>query len=250
MSIQFPCACGRVLQVEEGLAGKRVRCPSCSRIVWAPPAEEVVPEARLVDGPHAPKAEPVAAAAPPPVEAPSPAPAAADGPVSVKIDPPAPTAEPAASCCATKSDCGAVAGFAVSLASLVFGVVTVTFPLSWPAGGLGGALLSARALRRVREGKASPASAGMARAGLAIGLGQAFLAMVLWIACAGICLKERGCCPFSRASCGGVRSTRTEVRDPEPLKVVPAGPTRVQQPPPTRVQQPGRTSEATGEESK
>ncbi|NUN50599.1 MAG: hypothetical protein HUU15_17445, partial [Candidatus Brocadiae bacterium] len=49
MSLKFPCGCGRLLQVGVEMAGKRVRCPACSAIVWAPAAVDPIPEARLVD---------------------------------------------------------------------------------------------------------------------------------------------------------------------------------------------------------
>ena len=170
MSLQFPCPCGRLLQVSEDLGGKRVRCPSCSRVVWAPGAPESVPEARLVDGPQAPKMEPVAAKMGQP-EPPMARVAAAESP--------SPVAQPGR-CGATKHDCGAVGGFIVSLGSLVFGIVA--FPLlvvSGPVGGSVGALVSCRALRRIRAGKGNPASAGLARAGVAIGIGQSLLGLVL-----------------------------------------------------------------------
>ncbi len=189
MSLQFPCPCGRLLQVDEELASKRVRCPSCSRIVWAPAAAESVPEARLVDSPKAPKIEPVAArqvapepppfAAPPEAEAPSPAPAAA-------------------SCGAGRHDCGASAGFILSLGSLVFGVVAAPlFLASWPVGGAVGALVSCGALRRIRSGRGNPASAGLARAGVAIGVGQALLGVVLFVMLAPVLFKSGvfRCCP-------------------------------------------------------
>ncbi|MEK7466460.1 MAG: hypothetical protein AAB074_03505 [Planctomycetota bacterium] len=186
MSLQFPCPCGRLLQVSEDLGGKRVRCPSCSRIVWAPAAPESVPEARLVDGPATPKIEPVAAKVGTP-EPPMARVAAAEAPSPVGH---------AGGACATKHDCGAVGGFILSLGSLVFGVVA--FPLlviSGPVGGSIGALVSCSALRRIRAGKGNPASEGLARAGIAIGVGQSLLGLLL-IAALGVAgFKDgNGCC--------------------------------------------------------
>lgn len=182
MSLQFSCQCGRLLQVTPELSGKRVRCPSCQRIVWVPAEPELVPEARIVDSPASPKVEP-ASVQPPfaqPVAAPSPAPASGG-------------------CCATRHDCGAVGGFVLSLGSLVFGVATL-FPVVWPIGGSVGALISCGALRRIRQGRANPASAGLARAGAAIGLGQALLGLVLWVAIAAAVVKSHRTGP-----CSGVK---------------------------------------------
>lgn len=187
MSLQFPCPCGRLLQVPEDLSGKRVRCPSCSRIVWAPAEQERVPEARLVDSAQAAKSEPVAASAPPPAQPPKPE----SVPVAVCSASPA----PASGSCCTRHDCGAVGGFVLTLGSLVFGVVAPPlFAFSWPVGGSIGALVSCGALRRIREGRGNPASVGLARAGLAIGLGQALLGFILWAAFGAIVLKSGGCC--------------------------------------------------------
>ena len=181
MSLQFPCPCGRLLQVSEDLGGKRVRCPSCSRIVWAPGAPEMVPEARIVDGPPAPKVEPVAANA----ARPEPPMARA---ASAEAASPAPQA---GSCAATKHDCGAVGGFILSLGSLVFGVVACPLMvISWPLGGSVGALVSCSALRRIRSGRGNPASAGLARAGVAIGVGQALLGLVLIASMVVVCGKH------------------------------------------------------------
>ena len=208
MSLQFPCPCGRLLQVSPDLGGKRVRCPSCQRIVWAPAEMERVPEARIVDAPQAPKSVPVAASANPqeppmarPAEAPSPA---------------------RAGCCVTRHDCGAVAGFVLSLGSLAFGVVTVLFPFSWPVGGAASALISCRALRRIRSGRGNPASAGLARAGLAIGLGQALIGLVLWTGFAALCVQSGrhggNCTRFSQGCPSSSHSTR----------VIPAAPDAAQ----------------------
>ncbi len=187
MSLQFPCPCGRLLQVAEDLAGKRVRCPSCSRIVWAPAAAESIPEARLVDSPQAPKIEPVAARMAPPEPPPSARPAEAE----------APSPAPAAGCGTSRHDCGAAGGFVLSLGSAVMGVVAAPlFLVSWPVGGAIGALVSCGALRRIRAGKGNPASAGLARAGVAIGVGQALLGVVLLVMLAPMMFKDGAfrCC--------------------------------------------------------
>ncbi|MBI2919590.1 MAG: hypothetical protein HYY18_00730 [Planctomycetes bacterium] len=63
MSLEFTCPCGRALQVGAELAGKRVRCPACRMIVWAP--VEDVPVAQL-----APEAEPRVVDPPPPAPRP------------------------------------------------------------------------------------------------------------------------------------------------------------------------------------
>ena len=192
MSLQFPCPCGRHLQVSEDLAGKRVRCPSCQRVVFAPAGP--VPQATLVDAAAQGKGpEPVAVAA-------SPAPETR-----------------ACSPCAG----GAVGGFVISLSSLVFGVVTVLGPITWIPFGLIGAAISSGALRRIRAGQAPAAGAGLARAGVAIGLGQALLAVLIWAGIATMCVKS-GQCPKSR--CG--QSMTVPVREcgwsaprPAPVKV-------------------------------
>lgn len=45
MAIPVTCACGRTLRVRDGLAGRNVRCPTCSRPVAVPvPAPEPSPE--------------------------------------------------------------------------------------------------------------------------------------------------------------------------------------------------------------
>ncbi|MCC6741179.1 MAG: hypothetical protein IT452_19215 [Planctomycetia bacterium] len=176
MSLEFRCGCGRLLQVASDLAGKRVRCPSCSQIVWAPAAPEVVPEARLVDAPQPPKTEPAVARV-----------AAAE----------TPPATPAVqnSCCAARHDGGAVGGFILSLGSLVFGVVAAPlFLLSWPVGGSAGALVSCLALRRIRAGRGNAGSAGLARAGVAIGVGQALLGVVLLALLAPVACRLKGPC--------------------------------------------------------
>ncbi|MBI2919589.1 MAG: hypothetical protein HYY18_00725 [Planctomycetes bacterium] len=179
MALQFPCPCGRQLQVSEDLAGKRVRCPSCQRVVFAPAGP--VPQATLVDAPAVPVVE-----------------ARAQGkgpePVPVAVTP----ASPARAC--NPCSGGAVGGFVISLSSLVFGVVTVLGPITWIPFGLIGAAVSCGALRRIRTGQAPAAGAGLARAGVAIGVGQALLAVLLWAGIATMCVKS-GKCPTSR--CGG-----------------------------------------------
>lgn len=56
MSLRFICcSCGRFLEVRDSLAGRRVRCPGCSTVVWA---ECEAPLATLVDAPPPPAAEP------------------------------------------------------------------------------------------------------------------------------------------------------------------------------------------------
>lgn len=176
MSLEFRCGCGRLLQVPSDLAGKRVRCPSCSQIVWAPAAPEVVPEARLVDAPQALKTEP--AAARPAAAGPPPAVPAAQNP-----------------CCDARHDGGAVGGFILSLGSLVFGVVAAPlFLVSWPVGGSAGALVSCLALRRIRAGRGNAGSAGLARAGIAIGAGQALLGAVLLALLAPAVCRLKGPC--------------------------------------------------------
>lgn len=176
MSLEFRCGCGRLLQVPADLAGKRVRCPSCSQVVWAPAAPEFVPEARLVDAPPPAKGEPVVAR-----------PAAAGPPAA------APAAQGA--CCAARHDGGAVGGFILSLGSLVFGVVAAPlFLLSWPVGGSVGALVSCFALRRIRAGRGNAGSAGLARAGIAIGAGQALLGVVLLAMLAPVACRLKSPC--------------------------------------------------------
>lgn len=59
MPITFSCACGKMLQVKDEFAGRRVKCPACSAVATAP-AEE--PEFEVVDEPAAPP--PVKAALP------------------------------------------------------------------------------------------------------------------------------------------------------------------------------------------
>jgi hypothetical protein len=48
--LSFRCECQRLLEVPANLAGLRVRCPACRRIVFAP-AAEVVPVAHVVQPP-------------------------------------------------------------------------------------------------------------------------------------------------------------------------------------------------------
>ncbi|MCE9584012.1 MAG: hypothetical protein K8T20_16125 [Planctomycetes bacterium] len=227
MSLQFPCPCGRVLQVSEELNGKRVRCPSCQRIVWAPAEAERVPEARVVDSPASPKIEPVSAR-----------PSSAEPPFAQPVAACSPSPAPAAGgCCAVRHDCGAVGGFMVSLGSLVFGVATL-FPVVWPIGGSIGALISCGALRRIRQGRANPASVGLARAGAAIGLGQAMLGLVLWVVIAAALVKSHhgagsgGCC-FGR---------KTVVVPPPPVRVVQPAPGVFE---PDRVEKESEKSEET-----
>jgi len=153
-----------------------------------------VPEARLVDGTSAPKMEPVAVKMGP-SEPPMAKAAVAEDPSP---------AAPSGGCCATKHDCGAVGGFMLSLGSLVFGVVACPlFFISWPVGGSVGALVSCSALRRIRAGKGNPASAGLARAGVAIGIGQSLLGLVLIAA-----LFAVSCRSGSGWGCGKMRCPR------------------------------------------
>jgi hypothetical protein len=205
MSLNFTCECGRLLEVGDELAGKRVRCPACQRIVTAPEAPPI-PEARLVDPPQA--AVPVAAVAPQ-TAAPAPAPAAA--------------AE--APACASGGCPGlAVAGFVVAFGSLVFGVATTSGLFTWMPVGLVAAAISYAAVRRVRAGQAPVESLGLARAGLVIGLGQALLAAALWIGIAGVgCHTGRGGdCIFSREfRCKESRRAPVRQEVDAPQKVAP-----------------------------
>ena len=66
MPVTFPCPCGNTLRVNDDLAGRRVRCPTCQAAV-AVPAAEPPPAFEVVDGPVNPpppaaraKARPVA----------------------------------------------------------------------------------------------------------------------------------------------------------------------------------------------
>lgn len=59
MPIKLQCACGRLLRLDDALAGKRIRCPECQDVVHVPQADadEVLVEAEVVpdeDGAHAP----------------------------------------------------------------------------------------------------------------------------------------------------------------------------------------------------
>jgi hypothetical protein len=52
MPIQIKCACGKSLQAKDEFAGKKVRCPGCSAILVAPPAEDAIaPVVRAVPPP-------------------------------------------------------------------------------------------------------------------------------------------------------------------------------------------------------
>lgn len=183
MALQFACSCGHLLQVGEDLAGKRVRCPACRSILTAPNGE-AIPEARLVD----------AAARPEPAAA-KPAEAAAA---------PAPGARGETKCCGG----AAVGGFMISMGSLVFGLVSLTAPVTWPVLGLLGTAVSSRGLRRIREGRAPAHNAGLARAGMAIGIGQVVVAALFWagvfVVCAG------GSCGGPRLRC---RTTPPAIRE-------------------------------------
>ncbi len=193
MSLKFPCGCGRLLQVGVEMAGKRVRCPACSAIVWAPAAVDPIPEARLVD---------------PEVKAvPGPAPAAAEA------------AKGAAAAAGRGATCCTPAGFVLALGSLVFGVVTMLFPVSWPAGGLLAAVVSCRTLRRIRAGAVPASAAPLARAGFAIGLGQAALGTVVLVALATTCLKGMDICPRSRC---GVKAKDVRQVESREIRIVPA----------------------------
>jgi hypothetical protein len=70
MAVRVQCACGRALAVNEGLAGRRVRCPGCGQTVLVPPGD--APEDFT---PYGLKSEPAAAPGtrtPLPAEAPAP----------------------------------------------------------------------------------------------------------------------------------------------------------------------------------
>jgi len=193
MPLHFPCSCGRQLQVADDLAGKRVRCPSCQHIVWAPAPGAAIPEARIVDGPKAAgEAVPVAA-----------------------VDVPSPAGQKPPRVCAARHDLRAATGFAVSTGSLLFGVIAHPFPAAWIVLGLTGALISLGALRRIRAGRAPATSVGIARAGVVLGMGQAVLAAFLCVALSAG--HFRSGCPMSgqfRHGCG--------MRKPQPCVTAPA----------------------------
>lgn len=42
MPIQIKCECGKALRVKDEFAGKKVRCPGCSEILLAPPADDAI----------------------------------------------------------------------------------------------------------------------------------------------------------------------------------------------------------------
>lgn len=115
MSLEFTCPCGRALQVGAELAGKRVRCPACRMIVWAP--VEDVPVAQL-----APDAEPQV------VDPPAPPP-----PPKFRLGPPE-TQSPPRTALSRAANAIAVAGF------IVFGLALIAVAFR-PGAGPGRPLL-------------------------------------------------------------------------------------------------------------
>ncbi len=61
MAIQFACSCGRMLQADEGHAGRRVKCPACGAEITVPSEATAVQTAE----PTAPRSSPVQAEEPP-----------------------------------------------------------------------------------------------------------------------------------------------------------------------------------------
>ncbi len=81
--IKLPCLCGKTLTVLAHLAGKKIRCPDCERVLFVPaPAESKAADATIVPDQTLPHPSTAISAAPAPAP---PAPAAKPGPAAAAI---------------------------------------------------------------------------------------------------------------------------------------------------------------------